>query len=681
MNTTDLVHYLSADVPRRQAALRPALSPSRHELAAPVRSSILRARRYLVGEQRLDGSWAGQRSGDVTSLSQLVLLLAYLGREQSELAEQVAHSIKRDQRPEGGWSLTLDGPFDLNASVMAYFALKIAGADASQPDMSRTRQTIREHGGADAADTTTRWWLALLGQIEYECCPAMVPERLLMLVGSGKLPASDERRLAALSVVWALRPRREIELVRGVRELFLDQSRNWPIVGDEMSSRASLLLTNFWLRSEKIGFLPLRKQALDRANSLLTTAAIEAPPAEAELGVLAWQWIALEALGHLPNSRVLAACECQLLQMIAFDAVTDEARSQQETSLTEDTALATEALQVSGVGIDQPPVAAGLKWLVDHRLQPARESGNVREMAALLRALPNTSEVDHAIAPDLPPDMKLASVCRTMPTRRARKAELPVALLGDLADKLCKDFLSCQHFDGGWSPWSGAQLGRRSRGLIRSTDHRCGASSPDATGAMLEIVSRHGVPLADPAIGRAANYLRITQQGDGSWDSATGARLLHGTTWAVRGLIAAGARSDDPAVAAGVNWLFVEQQESGGWGEAVDRTARASDFVAAAATALQTAWAVLALVAAGYADHDVTRRGVRFLVDAQDDAGRWCDEQLTIRDSATGSWYRNDLHSVAVPLLALARWAVAIGQQNHRENPACLRLVCDDSPN
>ena len=129
-----------------------------------------------------------------------------------------------------------------------------------------------------------------------------------------------------------------------------------------------------------------------------------------------------------------------------------------------------------------------------------------------------------------------------------------------------------------------------------------------------------------------------------------------------------------------MNWLLVHQQESGGWGEAVVRDASERNFVAAQSTAIQTAWAVLALVAAGLADHDATRRGVEFLVDAQQEDGRWCDAQLTERDSAAGGWYRNDLHSDALPLLALARWAVAIGH-NDDAKPTSLRVVCDDSLN
>jgi squalene-hopene/tetraprenyl-beta-curcumene cyclase len=201
-------------------------------------------------------------------------------------------------------------------------------------------------------------------------------------------------------------------------------------------------------------------------------------------------------------------------------------------------------------------------------------------------------------------------------------------------------------------------------------------SAADLTGASIELLARHGMRPDHPAIIRAASYLRASQRGDGSWDSATGARFLHGTTWALRGLVAAGKGMSDDAVAAGVNWLLVHQYENGGWGERVEPSAEESDFVAADATAIQTAWAVLALVATDHCDHDAARRGIEFLLDSQKDDGSWCDLQLTERDFALG-WHHNSLHSAAVPLLALARWAVAVGHRAATSTPG-LRLFSDD---
>jgi hypothetical protein len=93
-------------------------------------------------------------------------------------------------------------------------------------------------------------------------------------------------------------------------------------------------------------------------------------------------------------------------------------------------------------------------------------------------------------------------------------------------------------------------------------------------------------------------------------------------------------------------------------------------------SASPTASAVMALVAAGRANHRATRRGVEFLVDSQEDAGSWTDCKLPHCDVVAIRPTRNHLHSVAWPLLALSRWAVAaISAQSAAANEMSLRLV------
>lgn len=644
----------------------------------PVRNSIFRSRCHLVRQQRVDGSWAGHRSGDISSLSQFVLLTAYLSQNDSELVDQSIRSLKRDQHPDGGWSLVPGGPVELSASVLAYFALKLFGEDASQPLMSRARQVIRELGGADAANQATRWWLALFGQIDYECCPEIAPEWLLASMYHNQADAACERRLAAMSIVAARRPRRMIEISCGVRELFIEQPASWQKQPADLAPSQASMIGGLWSRCERVGLAPFRKRGLERAQFLLTELAIEMGCQDAELDELAWHWIALKSLGFQESSPAIVACQNRLDHLVFVDAVADESRSQPETSLTSDTALAIEALRSSGVAIDQPPVAAGIRWLLEHRVDPVAAARNDREMAAVLRAIAPITIVAADDACVLPPVLQVAAgIDDAQDAPSNYDAELP-----PIASTIADEFLARQRFDGGWSPWSGADSSRRSRGMLRASFRRpLEFSSADATAATLVLLADHGIAPTHPAMIRGGIFLRQSQRGDGSWDSATGLRFLHGTTWAIRGLLATGASTDDSAITAGLNWLVVHQQETGGWGEAPGHATNSREFVRAEPTAIQTAWVVLALIAAGAAEHDSTRRGIEFLVESQQEDGRWCDSLLSVRDSASGSWYRNDLHSTALPLLSLARWAVAIGQLTSTSESPGLRLVCEESLN
>ena len=64
----------------------------------------------------------------------------------------------------------------ISVSVKAYFALKIAGHDADEPLMQRAAIVIRQLGGAEATNSFTRFYLAMLGQLPYSACPSVPAE-------------------------------------------------------------------------------------------------------------------------------------------------------------------------------------------------------------------------------------------------------------------------------------------------------------------------------------------------------------------------------------------------------------------------------------------------------------------------------------------------------------------------
>ncbi len=157
------------------------LRPHTHErLSAPLRKAMLRTRHWLLGEQHADGHWVGELEGDTILESEYILLLAWLGRHDSDIARKAAQYIVNQQLPGGGWAMYPGGDVEISGSVKAYFALKLTGHDPSAEYMQRAREAILAHGGADAVNSFSRFYLALLGQISYEQCPAVPPELVLL---------------------------------------------------------------------------------------------------------------------------------------------------------------------------------------------------------------------------------------------------------------------------------------------------------------------------------------------------------------------------------------------------------------------------------------------------------------------------------------------------------------------
>ena len=98
--------------------------------------------------------------------------------------------------------------------------------------MQRARAAILAGGGADAVNSFTRFYLALLGQIPYDACPNVPPEFLLaptwFPVNLYSISSWSRTILVPLSIMSAFRPVRKIEPERGIRELFLTDPLDWP---------------------------------------------------------------------------------------------------------------------------------------------------------------------------------------------------------------------------------------------------------------------------------------------------------------------------------------------------------------------------------------------------------------------------------------------------------------------
>lgn len=242
---------------------------------APLRRAIARTRSWLLGRQQPDGHWVAELEGDTILESETILLLAFLGEETSQLARRAARYLVEKQLPDGGWSMYPGGGVEISGSVKAYFALKLTGHDPSAEYMQRARRAILAHGGADAVNSFTRFYLALLGQIPYDQCPEVPPEAVLLPrwfpVNLYSVSAWSRTIIVPLSIVSALRPVRPVDPRQGIRELFIRAPQDWPPLRTPGVSAAvgplswERFFRHFdrllkWCRRRRL--LPLRRRAI-----------------------------------------------------------------------------------------------------------------------------------------------------------------------------------------------------------------------------------------------------------------------------------------------------------------------------------------------------------------------------------------------------------------------------------
>jgi squalene-hopene/tetraprenyl-beta-curcumene cyclase len=155
---------------------------------------------------------------------------------------------------------------------------------------------------------------------------------------------------------------------------------------------------------------------------------------------------------------------------------------------------------------------------------------------------------------------------------------------------------------------------------------------------------------------RAIEYLRKTQEEDGSWYGRWGVNYIYGTWQGIAGLAAVSVPLQEPLIARAAQWLLQHQQANGGWGESADSYEDQLTRGNGPTTASQTAWALLGLMAAGLHEHAAVRRGIRYLISEQQADGSWHETEFTGTGFPRVFYLRYHYYPIYFPLLALAEW-------------------------
>ncbi len=156
----------------------------------------------------------------------------------------------------------------------------------------------------------------------------------------------------------------------------------------------------------------------------------------------------------------------------------------------------------------------------------------------------------------------------------------------------------------------------------------------------------------------ASTGCSAAQEKDGSWFGRWGVNHVYGTGAAVPALVAAGIPAHGPVIRRAVRWLEEHQNPDGGWGEDIRSYTDPRWIGRGTSTASQTAWALLALVAAG-ALTGAAERGVDFLVRTQRADGSWDEPQFTGTGFPGDFSINYHLYRLVFPLSALGRYAEA----------------------
>jgi squalene-hopene/tetraprenyl-beta-curcumene cyclase len=230
--------------------------------------------------------------------------------------------------------------------------------------------------------------------------------------------------------------------------------------------------------------------------------------------------------------------------------------------------------------------------------------------------------------------------------------------LRELFERALPWLLSFQCKDGGWAAFD-KDVTNHWLDAIPFADHNAitDPSCSDLTGRVLELLGYIGYDRRKPAVRRAINYIRKTQERDGSWYGRWGVNYIYGTWQILRGIRAIGEPMDQNWIIRARDWLESCQNEDGGWGESPATYDDPSLKGRGESTASQTSWALMGLCACDDTDRKSIRRGIEYLVRSQNRDGSWSEPQTTGTGFPKVFYLTYDMYRNNFPLLALATYA------------------------
>ena len=597
--------------------------------AAAVDSAISKLHSYFRDLQDDAGYWWGELESNNTMEAEYVMLCRFLGHHNPERERHIVNYLLSKQSDDGSWSIYYGAPGDLSTSVECYFALKLCGEDPAAAPMVRAREFILARGGIPRTRMFTRIWLALFGQWEWEGTPRLPTEMILL---PDWAPFSIYRFaswargcIVPLSIVLSRHPIRPIPPEHAIDELLPDgkAGTNYSLPtppGFNLPRLVHLIEQTVGTIYHRIRFNPFRKAAEKKAIRWI----LEHQEADGSWGGIQPPWvyslIALSVCGF-DNAHPAMARGFEGLEGFGIQKG-DMWTVQGCISPVWDTCLIVQALVESGLPTDDPMLTAATRWLVDKQILVG---GDWQVQAPQVQPGGWAFEFHNNYYPDIDDTAEVVLALRLgrLPDRedhlRLKALERATGWVGGM-----------QNREGGWASFDK----NNNHGYVTALTFSdfgevLDPSSADVTAHVLEMYGKLGYKTHLPSVQAAYRYLRSEQEDNGSWFGRWGVNYIYGLGAVLPALEAIGEDMRQPYVRRAVQWLVEHQNADGGWGESCASYVDPEQHGVGASTASQTAWAVIAMIAADEVNHPATARGVTYLLHTQRPEGHWEEPYYT----------------------------------------------------
>jgi squalene-hopene/tetraprenyl-beta-curcumene cyclase len=622
-----------------------------------LHAALQRSQAYLLREQKPGGYWVGELMVDSTLVSDMVVFHHWDGSVEAAWQRKAVHHLFSMQLSDGGWNIYHGGPSEVNATIKAYLALKLAGVPVTDRRMLKAREVALRLGGVPRMNTFSKLYLALIGLFPMEYVPTIPCEVLLLGKWFGvefwDMSNWSRAMLVPLAIINHFKPVRPVKVT--LDELFPDgyHERDLALPPDP----DHLSLRNFFLWLDRLhkfaewfadhGIHPFRKTALKKCERWMLERLEGSDGLAAIFPAMLNSLIALKSLGY-PDDHpqvVRAAHELKKLQHETADSV----RIEPCFSPVWDTAIVLICLRESGVPEEDPRMKRAAEWLMEKEIRIRGDWHHKNPVDVEPSGW--VFEYNNQWNPDVDDTAMVLLALRQIPTDNPQKRD-------ECFQRGLKWMMAFQCRDGGWAAFD-KDCTKNILEKVPFADHNAmlDPECADITARILELLGYEGWNADHPQIKDALDYLRSQQEPDGSWYGRWGVNYIYGTWQVLRGLRAMKLDMRQPWLLKAREWLESVQLEDGGWGERCNTYEDPVFKGQGPSTASQTAWAVMGLCAFDDPHSPALKRGIEHLVRTQNPDGSWTEAETTGTGFPKVFYLKYDMYRNAWPLLALATYA------------------------